>query len=574
VASTWFPANDHPRDRSSFTFKITVPSGLQALANGRLVGQRTRGGWTTWTWDAPEAMASYLATMSIGHFATKVYRTGGISYWDAVAQAQLADLRPAITPTTGSSLLFSQLGDSSYKRLTRTLTVPPGGSTLSFKINRETEQDWDHVFVEARSDGGSDWTTLPDTNGHTSQGVGACPFFLDSNPFLAHYLTPYVNDAGTPQPEDDIQTCLPTGSSGDWNAASGDGGGVWETWSVDLPNTTAAPRQLEVSISYASDGSVQWRGVALDDIVVSSGTGSTSFEADGDVLDLWAAPIVGPDGATNPNTWTVAPKVAAIPGNGTYASADLDMQPQILAFEASIFGPYPFSTSGGIVPDAPTLDFALETQTRPTYSPGFWRSGSSNDSVVVHELAHQWVGDRQVVDTWAQIWLNEGFATYTEWLWSENQNRGTAQESFDFWTTFVPADDPFWAGKVGDPGTDHLFDFNLVYLRGAMTLHALRLEVGDAAFFRIVRSWTRQQAGGTVTTKEFIHLAESISHRDLDALFNTWLFTEGRPATLPAQAPVNVLAASARSVGPVVTSTVSAVPAVAKSELARLTAQR
>jgi hypothetical protein len=104
-----------------------------------------------------------------------------------------------------------------------------------------------------------------------------------------------------------------------------------------------------------------------------------------------------------------------------------------------------------------------------------------------------------------------------------------------------------------------------------MTLHALRHEVGDTAFFRILRSWTREQAGGTVTTKEFIHLAESISHRDLDSFFDTWLFTEGRPTTLPAQAPVNVLAASARSAGPVLPA---AVPAVAKSGLTRLTAQR
>ena len=92
----------------------------------------------------------------------------------------------------------------------------------------------------------------------------------------------------------------------------------------------------------------------------------------------------------------------------------------------------------------------------------------------------------------------------------------------------IPADDPFWSLTIGDPGPDTLFDF-AVYARGAMTLHQLRLAVGDDDFFRILRQWASSQAGGNVTTAEFIRLAESVSGQQLDDLFQAWLFTAGRP---------------------------------------------
>ena len=173
--------------------------------------------------------------------------------------------------------------------------------------------------------------------------------------------------------------------------------------------------------------------------------------------------------------------------------------------------------------------FALENQTRPTYSPFFF-IGGPNDSVVVHELAHQWFGDSLAVHAWQHIWLNEGFASYAEWLWSEREGLGTAQEIFDSFVE-IPADDPFWELAIGDPGPIQLFDFP-VYGRGAMTLHALRTEVGDADFFKILQTWSKSQKNGTVTTREFMRLAERISGEDLDELFDEWL-SAGRPASLP-----------------------------------------
>ena len=166
----------------------------------------------------------------------------------------------------------------------------------------------------------------------------------------------------------------------------------------------------------------------------------------------------------------------------------------------------------------------------------------------MHELAHQWVGDYLALAAWQHIWLNEGFATYSEWLWSEREDRGTAQEIFDGLAS-IPADSSFWALAIGDPGPDSLFD-GAVYNRGAMTLHALRLKIGDAAFFRLLREWVKANAGGNVATKQFIALAEKISRQDLDPFFNEWLFTPSKPPSLGSAvarvAPQSAVSRSAR----------------------------
>jgi aminopeptidase N len=209
------------------------------------------------------------------------------------------------------------------------------------------------------------------------------------------------------------------------------------------------------------------------------------------------------------------------------AHASVERTSEIIDWGSKIFGAYPFEARGGVVTAAGDLGYALEDQTRPVYDGRFWRRGS-NAYVVVHENAHQWFGDSVSVGAWRHIWLNEGFASYAEWLWSEDQGEGTAQELFDFNYATHPADDPFWQVKPGDPGAQNPFH-SAVYVRGAMALHQLRLTVGDDAFFRILRQWTAGHQYGNATIEQFQALAESVSGQDLDALFTTWLFTTGRP---------------------------------------------
>ncbi|MCD5346059.1 M14 family metallopeptidase [Agromyces sp. S2-1-8] len=195
-------------------------------------------------------------------------------------------------PHTGDAYAYSQIADVSYKRLTRTIDVPTDGADLSFWTSYDTEADWDHVAVEAHTPGEDDWTTLPELGGSTSDSVGeSCPAgWRELHPHLDHYQT--YDEAAS--------TCEPTGTSGVWQAASGNSGG-WQQWSVDLD--AFAGGQVEVSIAYISDWSTQGLGVFVDDIEVSTGEGTTSFEGG----DTGGWEVTGPPegSAPNPNDFIV-----------------------------------------------------------------------------------------------------------------------------------------------------------------------------------------------------------------------------------------------------------------------------
>ena len=228
--------------------------------------------------------------------------------------------------------------------------------------------------------------------------------------------------------------------------------------------------------------------------------------------------------AVDPNTR----RLNADPPNPTLAFQRLDPEPEIVSFFSKLYGPYPFSSSGGIVDWAPDVGYALESQTRPNYD----RIPSA--STVVHELAHQWFGDAVSLAKWPDMWLNEGFATWSEWIWSERNGGDKAQVFFDdLYAT--PEDSPagqdlWFPAPAALPDPSVLFS-TPVYDRGAMTLQALREKAGDKTFFRILQTWYKDHRGGNVTTGDFTALAEQISRQDLDHFFQVWLYDEGRPTS-------------------------------------------
>ncbi|MFC3743688.1 M1 family metallopeptidase [Paractinoplanes deccanensis] len=507
AAATWFPVNDHPADKASYTFHVTVPEGTQAVANGRSLGSTTSGGRTTWNWDAAEPMASYLATVTAGRLAMTTYQRDGITFTDAIDGN--AD-RPKWSPRTGGRLLYSGplTGDTFYRRLTRTVSVPAAGGELSFWANLDTS-DTSYLFVEARTAGQDDWTTLPDREGYMRRWAG---HLCDGTwPFLAHYVTRQADGS-----------CGPTGTTGEWWADSSYNFGPDDSVQLAFDLAEYAGKDIEISVTYAgqppAEGEDETRrlGVFLDDLTVP-GT-ATSFEDDGDTLDGWTAT---PAGAS----W-VSTAAADVPTAGYLIKSSLARQPEYLRFFAKYFGPYPFREAGGIV-TAADFGFALETQTRPTYSAGILYSQDFADAIVQHELAHQWFGNNVSLRRWNDIWLNEGFATYAPWLWSEKHGGHSAQETFDsLYGAFAP-DDAFWNWPLTDPGPDHAT--LATDQRGAMVLQVLRNRVGDATFFRILTAWGAKYRGGNATSADFETLAERVSGRDLTALFDAWLHQPGRP---------------------------------------------
>ena len=187
-----------------------------------------------------------------------------------------------------------------------------------------------------------------------------------------------------------------------------------------------------------------------------------------------------------------------------------------------LYGPYPFEAYGVLAVDEP-LGFALETQTLTIIGSDVASRGRQSDQILLHELAHQWVGNAVSPATWMDIWLNEGFATYTEWLWLERTGVADAAEVARSYQGRSGLDLP-----PGDPGPDELFS-GTVYVRGAMTLQALRDEIGDAAFFELLPAWFDVHDDGSASTDDLIALAEEISGQDLDALFEEWLYSDRLP---------------------------------------------
>ena len=201
----------------------------------------------------------------------------------------------------------------------------------------------------------------------------------------------------------------------------------------------------------------------------------------------------------------------------------LSKLPEAVDFFTSIYGPYPFNSVGAIVDSAKYVGYSLETQTKPNfpYVP--------NEATLVHELSHMWFGDSLTLKIWPDIWLHEGFATWSEWIWSERQGNKSAHQWFEQLYNTPAKDTRFWGPAVAN-FTDPALLFNgTVYYRGGMTLQALREKIGEVTFFQLLRDWATQNRFGTVTTPQFIALAEQESGMDLTQFFNVWIYQDAKP---------------------------------------------
>ncbi len=215
--------------------------------------------------------------------------------------------------------------------------------------------------------------------------------------------------------------------------------------------------------------------------------------------------------------------------------------PKMIEFFSDTFGPYPFEAYGVVVADR-NLGFALETQTLSLFGRNAALGGRSSEEVIAHELAHQWFGNSVSPAEWKDIWLNEGFATYAAALWFEHTSGAKSLDNY-MRGIYLALSNPLSAWRFvapGSPPKDDLFNYG-VYVRGAWVLHALRLRVGDEAFFDILRAYYDRFQYGNAATPDFIAVAEEISGEELDTFFDGWLYAKivpdvpelGLSATLP-----------------------------------------
>lgn len=205
---------------------------------------------------------------------------------------------------------------------------------------------------------------------------------------------------------------------------------------------------------------------------------------------------------------------------------DFARQPDMMELFIELFGPYPLADGYTVVVTDDALEIPLEAQGISIFGANHCTGTRASERLIAHELAHQWFGNSVTARRWRDIWLHEGFASYAEWLWSERSG-GSSTTALARYHLGQLRQKPQNL-LLADPGPRDMFD-DRVYKRGALTLHALRGQLGDENFFALLKDWTTRYRHGNASTEDFTGLAANYSGESLRPLWDAWLFSTEVP---------------------------------------------
>ncbi len=334
-------------------------------------------------------------------------------------------------------------------------------------------------------------------------------------------VTVKVEYRGTPQPIADPAGSISLGwHTEDWGtyvASEPLGAATWFP-ANDHP-TDKATFVFRVTVPEGQVATVP--GILISE--TTTGTRTTFVWASADPMATYLASVVTGDFAIVTSEEAAGPVIRNVlpTERASQLLPALSSAGEMLAEFEDKFGPYPFESYGVVAIPEP-LDFALENQTLSLFDTEFLRLRRRTvENVLAHELAHQWFGNHVSPATWADIWLNEGFASWADHYWTE----------LDGGTTFDQRAEDAAALDLRPP-TDvtpaTMFDAT-VYRRGALTLEALRRQIGDDRFFNLLKAWSTTFGGGTASTNDFVELVRAREGVQAERLVESWLFDAEMP---------------------------------------------
>jgi aminopeptidase N len=265
-------------------------------------------------------------------------------------------------------------------------------------------------------------------------------------------------------------------------------------------------------------------GLLTSNVLNGNGTRTMTWEHDYPVAPYLIA-LAATNYVTLDTTYVGPGGTAAIqhfvwPEHVVQATESFNITVPAMEFFATVFGEYPFiGEKYGMFETPPGP--AVEEQTVVAYPSVLINGGHTYDWILVHELAHMWWGDCVTCASWEHVWLNEGFASYSEALWWEHLYGPAGLRSY-----MIGMDSGPYAGTVYDP--PYIWHA-IVYDKGAWIVHMLRRILGEAAFFQLLLDYRAAYEFDNVTTEEFIAVAETAYGGDLSWYFEPWLYHEGRP---------------------------------------------
>jgi len=239
-------------------------------------------------------------------------------------------------------------------------------------------------------------------------------------------------------------------------------------------------------------------------------------------FSYWEDTYTSVDGTkTMPVVYYVFPKDSA------NARVDWKETPDMIKLFSKTYGEYPFINEKYGMAQVGWTSGAMEHQTITSVGYLLITGDARYEEVVAHELSHQWFGDAVTLQSWKNIWLNEGFASYSEAIWTEHKKG--MQAYFDY---MKKQDVGYFTSTVYDPEgfISNYAVYSTIYLKGSWVLHMMRGVMGDETFFKMMREYFDRYKYKNVTTQDFQKLAEEIYGQPLDWFFDEWVYQgEGRP---------------------------------------------